>query len=55
MSAMRVYRLVGTGTVPFFCHSSALWGSDVSGRKGRRYSPNLVEGEFCEVHLQDPV
>src|SRR5215212_9562009 len=48
MSAMRVYRL-GTGTVPFFCHSSALWGSDVSGRKGRRYSPECVEGEFSEV------
>jgi hypothetical protein len=50
MSAMRMSRL-GTGTVPFFCHFSALWGSDVSGRKGRRYSPNLVEGEFCELPL----
>src|SRR5215212_11667959 len=50
MSAMRVSRL-GTGTVPFFCHSSALWGSDVSGRKGWRYSPNLVEEEFSEVQV----
>jgi hypothetical protein len=50
MSPMRVYR-PGTGTVPFFCHSSALWGSDVSGRKGWRYSPKLVEAGFCERRL----
>jgi hypothetical protein len=50
MSPMRVSRL-GTGTVPFFCHSSALWGPGVSGRKGWRYSPNLVEGEFCELRV----
>ena len=35
----------------FFCHSSALWDSGVSGRKGWRYSPKLVEGEFCERRL----
>ena len=38
--------------VPFFCHSSALWGSDVSGRKGWRYSPKLVEAGFSEWILR---
>ena len=35
----------------FFCHSSALWGSDVFGRKGWRYSPKLVEAGFSELRL----
>jgi hypothetical protein len=35
----------------FFCHFSALWGSGVSGRKGWRYSPKLVEAGFSERRL----
>jgi hypothetical protein len=50
MSPMRMYRQ-GTGTVPFFCHSSALWGSGVFGRKGWRNSPKLVEAGFFELRL----
>jgi len=33
---------------------SALWDPDLSGRKSWRYSPECVEVEFSEVHLQDP-
>ena len=33
---------------------SALWDPDLSGRKSWRYSPECVEDEFSEVHLQDP-
>jgi hypothetical protein len=42
------------GSGSFFCHFSALWGSDISGRKGWRYSPNLVEGEYSEGSIPYP-
>jgi hypothetical protein len=35
----------------FFCHSSAIRGSGVSGRKGWCYSPKLVEAGFSERRL----
>src|SRR5215207_6089841 len=45
----------GQGALPFSpipppC-GSALWDTDLSGRKSWRYSPECVEGEFSEVRL----
>src|SRR5215217_3847028 len=30
---------------------SALWDTDLSGRKSWRYSPECVEGKFCELRV----
>jgi hypothetical protein len=46
----------GQGALPFCAIptpcGSALWDPDLSGRKSWRYSPECVEGEFCEVRMQ---
>jgi hypothetical protein len=46
---------MGTERFPFLpfpppC-GSALWDTDLSGRKSWRYSPECVEGAFCELRL----
>jgi hypothetical protein len=37
---------------PLPCGSD-LWAPDLTGRKSWRYSPECVEDEFSEIHLQD--
>ena len=45
----------GQGALPFSAIpppcGSALWDTDLSGRKSWRYSPECVEEEFCELRL----
>jgi hypothetical protein len=42
---------IGQGEASFSDIPQPFWGSGVSGRKGWRYSPKLVEGKFCELPL----
>src|SRR5215217_5598740 len=54
IAPMRAFWLLGRAlpfcAIPLPC-GSALWAPDLTGRKSWRYSPECVEGEFCEVRI----